>query len=105
MPRFSDKAREQMIDSGRGKGYGDITSREMGAMGGTTTRNLTRVAKAVLEGNSEAVDGLTADEVFVKKDNKAGVLDLDLKDEQAPEGGAPEAQTRRAVAGRRTAKA
>jgi hypothetical protein len=110
MPRFSDAARQKMIENGRKKGYGDITSREMGAMGGSTTRNLVNISKAVLGGNPDAVADLQPDDVFIRKDNDAKPLDLDLpagsEAEQAQEQTtAPEAQTRRGVTGRARSRA
>lgn len=102
MPRFSDAARQKLIDSGRKKGYGDITSREMGAMGGTTTRNLVQVAKAALGGDPDSIANVENDQVYVKKTNDAGPLDLDLPagSELADAGAAPEAQTRRGAGAR-----
>jgi hypothetical protein len=108
MPRFSDAARQKMIENGRKKGYGDITSREMGAMGGSTTRNLVNISKAVLGGNPDAVADLQADDVFIRKDNDAKPLELDLpagaEAEQAQET-APEARTNRGVAARGRSRA
>lgn len=109
MPRFSDAARQKMIDSGREKGYGDITSREMGAMGGSTTRNLTQVAKAVLGGNPDVVADITEDQVFIRKNNKAAPLELDLPPgSEVDQGGqevAPEARTNRTTATRNRSRA
>lgn len=110
MPKFSDVAREKLIKSGRGKGYGDITSREMGAMGGSTTRNLVNLAKTALGGNPDALADVTEDQVFIRKNNDAGPLEFaeGLAEVSQTEAGsgegskAPEAQPRRVVGGKRS---
>jgi len=67
MAKYSDQQREDLIESGREKPQGDITAKEMGAMGGTTTRNLVNAGKEAIKGHE--------DEVFIKKGNDAHAVE------------------------------
>lgn len=103
MAQYSDREREQLIESGINKDKGDITAREMGAMGGTTVKQAFEVLKE---------DGKLDDVRVAKNDPAAHGLDrLHEKAGQTSgqeQGGskAPEAQSNRghATAGKGNGK-
>ena len=44
MPKYTDKERQELIEEGIKAEQGEITARQMGAMGGTTVRNVFKAA-------------------------------------------------------------